>query len=143
MRATLIARVDQLQEKVETPLKPFDLQEKILSVVQSSMHECMKSVLVGYQSPLNALIVNVVGQYKDELTTILKDAFGSVIRTEDFKQSILNGLSHKLARSMIAGNDSAFEKITNDLKQDHVFRARLAVAVANVVEEILKERKGE
>ena len=74
--------VAAMQTKVERPIKPFELQETILSIVQKSMTDCIKTTLTGYSSPLTPLITNVVHEHNDELKQMIRDAFSEVIRTE-------------------------------------------------------------
>ncbi len=38
-------------------------------------------------------------------------------------------------------NDGLFDKVCNELKQDSVFKAKMSLAVAKVVEECLQEKK--
>jgi hypothetical protein len=60
---------------------------------------------------------------------------------DDFKQAIVSGFSHKVARTIISNNDGLFDKVSNDLKQDAIFKSRMSLAVSNVVEECLKDRR--
>lgn len=137
----LLEQIKQLGVKVETPLKPFELQDSILAVVQRSMTDCIKATLTGYTSPLTQLVQCVVNEHSEELKVTIREAFGEVIRTEDFKRAIVSGFAHKVARSIVAGNDSMFEKVTNEMKQDATFKSKMTLAVAQVVEEIIRERK--
>ena len=73
---------------------------------------------------------------------IQNDSFVQVIRKDEFKQAIVSAFSHKVARSIISNNDGLFDKVSNELKQDAVFKSRMALAVANVVNECLLEREG-
>ena len=46
-----------------------------------------------------------------------------------------------MARNIISNNDGLFDKVSNELKQDAVFKSKMALAVSNVVEECLNERR--
>lgn len=105
------------------------------------MSESIKSVLTGYNSPLTALVQSVVNENAKELRAIISDSFKLVISTDEFKQSIVNAFSHKVARTIISNNDGLFDKVSNELKQDAVFKAKMSLAVSNVVEECLREKK--
>lgn len=105
------------------------------------MSESIKSVLTGYNSPMTALAKSVVDENAKELRAIISDSFKMVIATEDFKQSIVSAFSHKVARTIISNNDGLFDKVSNELKQDAVFKAKMSLAVSNVVEECLREKK--
>lgn len=117
------------------------LESQILQVAQTSIAAAIKESLTNYQSPLVALTRSVVNDHTTELRSMISDAFVQVIRTDDFKKSIVDAFSHKVARSVISNNDGLFDKVANELKQDATFKAKMALAVANVVEECLQERK--
>ena len=84
---------------------------------------------------------NVINENSPFLKELISESFNSVIRTQDFKESIINAFSHKVARNIISNNDGLFDKVSNELKQDAVFKSKMALAVSVVVEECLKERK--
>lgn len=117
-----------------------DLEKQILSTVQHSMSESIKSVLTGYNSPLQQLVKSVVDENSKELRAIISDSFKLVISTDEFKQSIVSAFSHKVARTIISNNDGLFDKVSNELKQDAVFKAKMSLAVSNVVEECLTKK---
>jgi hypothetical protein len=107
--------------------------------MQHSIDEAIKSVLTGYNSPLTKLVAEVVTMHSGELKSLISDSFSKVIKTDEFKQSIANAFSHKVAKTIISNNDGLFDKVSNELKQDAMFKAKMVQAVANVVESCLKE----
>ena len=133
-------QVDSINSKIDKKHLPIYLEQDILQVAQQSVSDAIKSVLSGYNSPLSKLIHSVVDENSQSLRTIISDSFTQVIGKEEFKQSIVNAFSHKVARSIISNNDGLFDKVSNELKQDAVFKSRMAIAVSNVVNECLLER---
>lgn len=117
------------------------LSEQVLQAAQLAVASSIKEALTKYDSPLIALVKSVVNENTAELRKMISDSFVQVIRTDDFKKSIVDAFSHKVARSVISNNDGLFDKVANELKQDATFKAKMALAVANVVEECLQERK--
>lgn len=134
-------QVNAINAKVDKKHIPITLETDILRVMQCSIDEAIKSSLSGYNSPLIKLVTDVVNNYSTELKSLISDSFSQVIRTDEFKQSIISAFSHKVARTIISNNDGLFDKVSNELKQDATFKAKMALAVASVVEECLKERK--
>ncbi len=134
-------QIESINTKVEKKHLPITLEQDILSTAQIAMQDSIKTALVGYNSPLNKLVLSVVDENSKELRNIISDSFTQVIKTTEFKESIVNAFSHKVARTIISNNDGLFDKVSNELKQDAVFKAKMAMAVSNVVDECLKERK--
>lgn len=135
-------QVENLNAKTEKKFLPIYLEQDILKSAQLSIDTAIKKVLQDdYNSPLKKLIVSVIDENSIELKALISDSFVQVIRKEEFKQSIVSAFSHKIARSIISNNDGLFDKVSNELKQDVVFKSNMALAVANVVNECLLERK--
>lgn len=134
-------QVEAINTKTEKKHLPITLEQDILRTAQVSIHESISKVLSDYNSPLRKLTESVISENTAFLKQLISDCFNFVIKTEDFKSSIITAFSHKVAKNIISTNDGLFEKVSNELKQDVVFKSKMSLAVSNVVEECLKGRK--
>ena len=140
-RECVLNTAEHINKKLEEKYLPINLEHDILCSIQASIHDAIKSSLSGYDSPMKKLVLRVVAKYESDLLKVIDESFYSVIKTDEFKKAILDGFSHKVARTIISNNDGLFEKVSNDLKQDQTFKAKMTLAVANVVNECLNESK--
>ena len=140
-REDIKLQVDSINAKTEKKHLPITLEQDILGTAQVAMNESIQKVLTEYNSPLKKLTEQVVLENSSFLKELISDSFNSVIRTDDFKKSIVSAFSHKVARNIISNNDGLFDKVSNDLKQDAIFKSKMSLAVSNVIEECLSERK--
>lgn len=131
----------ELSKKVEKKTAPINLEAQIFSNIQNALVDSIIKTLSSYDSGLSRLVKLVIDENSSELKQIISDSFKHVIGKDEFKQSIVSGFSHKVARTIISNNDGLFDKVSNELKQDAVFKSKMALAVATVVDECLKERK--
>ena len=134
-------QVEAINTKTDKKHVPITLEQDILRTAQIAMNESIQKVLTDYNSPLKKLVEAVVSENTTFLKQLISESFNTVIRTDEFKTSIINAFSHKVARSIISNNDGLFDKVSNELKQDAVFKSKMALAVSNVVEECLNERR--
>lgn len=139
-REDIKLQVETINTKTEKKHLPIYLEQDILKTAQIAVSESIVKSLNGYDSPMSKLVKSVVDENTTELRQLISDSFLQIIRKEEFKESIVNAFSHKVARSIISNNDGLFEKVSNELKQDAVFKSRMALAVANVVNECLSDR---
>ena len=130
--------ITAINNKVEKKHAPVNLESDILSTVQLAMNDSIKTVLSNYNSPLTKLVASVVDEHSTQLRGIISNSFNEVIQRE---KSIVSAFAHKVSRSIISNNDGLFDKVSNELKQDAVFKSKMALAVSNVVEEVLLARK--
>ncbi len=128
----------EFDKKLQLKREPANLENDILKAAQGAIAESIKSVLTGYGSPLTKLITSVVDGRSAELREIISSSFDQVIRLPEFKQSIVDAFSHKVARTIISNNEGLFDKVCNELKQDAQFKSKITLAVAQVVNECLK-----
>lgn len=133
--------VSTINSKTEKKHLPITLEQDILRTAQVAMQDSIIKALTEYGSPLKKLTELVINENSSFLKQLISECFNTVIKTEDFKQSIIDAFSHKVARTIISNNDGLFDKVSNELKQDAIFKSKMALAVSNVVEECLKERK--
>jgi len=134
-------QVETINTKTDKKHVPITLEHDILRTAQMAMNESIQKVLTEYNSPLKKLTEAVILENTTFLKGLISYCFNSVIKTEDFKNSIISAFSHKVARSIISNNDGLFEKVSNDLKQDAIFKSKMSLAVSNVVEECLTQRR--
>ena len=140
-REDITSQVDTINIKVEQKHIPIQLETDILQVLQYSMNEAIKTVLTTYNNPLTKLVNQVIDNHSTDLRQLISDSFSQVIKTEEFKQSIISAFSHKIAKSIISNNDGLFDKVSNELKQDTNFKAKVILAVSTVVEDCLRDKK--
>ncbi|MEM1296217.1 MAG: hypothetical protein AAGH89_12690 [Verrucomicrobiota bacterium] len=131
--------VDSRIKKVESA--PVNLEEEILRETQKAISAAIAESLKGYGSPLLKLVTEVVNSRSETLRSIITTAFDGVISTDEFKQSIVSAFSHKVGRTIISNNQGLFDKVSNELKGDAVFKSKMALAVARVVEECLQGKE--
>ncbi len=137
-RRDVTEKVEKIQKQVDATYLPVNLEQEVLRAAQQSIAESIKSVLTCYSSPLSKFVIAAVEQNSEFLKELISSCFDKVIREEDFKQAIISGFSHKVARTLIGNHDGLFDKVSNSLKQDTIFKSKMALAVSNVVEECLK-----
>lgn len=130
-------QVDAINTKTDKKNLPIYLEQDILKVAQQSIQEAIGKSMTGYQSPLVKLVESVINEHSNVLRKIISDSFSQVILMDEFKQSIVHAFSHKVSKTIISNNDGLFDKVSNELKQDSVFKAKMSLAVSNVVEECL------
>lgn len=133
-------RIEKVEKQIEKTYLPVNLEEEILRTAQQSISSAIAGTFSGYGNPLSKFVLEVVNENAVFLKDIISSSFNQVIRTDNFKESIVSAFSHKVARSIISNNDGLFDKVSNDLKQDTVFKSKMALAVAVVVEECLKNK---
>lgn len=133
--------ITAINSKVDKKHTPVNLESDILSTVQSAMNDSIKAVLSNYNSPLTKLVASVVDEHSTKLRSLISNSFNEVIQRDEFEKSIVSAFAHKVSRSIISNNDGLFDKVSNELKQDAVFKSKMALAVSHVVEEVLKSRK--
>lgn len=130
-------QIDTINIKTNNKHLPIYLEQDILKTAQQAIGDSIQKVLTTFDSPLLKLVKSVVDENSLELRALISNSFTEVIRTKDFKQSIVNAFSHKVAKTIISNNDGLFDKVSNELKQDSIFKAKMSLAVANVVDECL------
>lgn len=139
----LTRRVNHIEEVTNKTHKPLEMEGQILDVACRAIYKSVEAALVSYDSPLTKLVKSVIDEQSPFLKGIVSDSFSEVIKKDTFKQAIVSAFSHRVARTIISNNDGLFDKVSNELKQSSEFKAKMTLAVANVVNECLTDKKNE
>ena len=112
------------------------MEKQILAQVQKAMDSAITSELVGYNKPLSKLTERVIEAHSDELFTLVDGEFSSLIGGDGFKDALREALNKKLARTLIHRMGGELEKQVNSLKQNPQTRAKIMLAISQIVDEL-------
>lgn len=111
--------------------------EKILTeAICDGIREGVKSKLTGYNSPLDVMISDALKRHDQVFRDMLYKAVADAVSEKTFREQIAEAVRHKLAQTLIQRFGGELEKQVNVLKSDPMTRARITLAI----EEIVKER---
>jgi hypothetical protein len=117
-----------------TDAEVFGMIRKALS---DSVVKAMES---GYNSPVSKLIETCVNRHKAELEGMVDRLLVSTLESMEFRDDILRAFKDKVARVIVSKADGAVEKTVNEYRQNPVFRAKLTMAIENLIAEHAKAR---
>lgn len=109
------------------------MEDQILQTIRTSIQDAIVKTLVGYNSPLEKLVNEVVQKNAPEISKRMDDALKASIQSHDFDAAMRDAMGHKLARQLISKMDGAVEKVANDLRSNPTFRAKLTLLVEETV----------
>lgn len=118
----------------------MNLEQDILQQVQTAMKKAIQENLVAYNSPLRKLTDRVVEENSDEIHEVMNTAFKSVIRTGEFKATVLQEFEHKVAKLLVSQLSGQVEKAVHALKQDPKMKAKMILAIEDIIEGGLEEK---
>ena len=117
----------------------LSLEREIFNQVKDSIGKAIGASIVGYQSPLDKMIKDVIERRRMEIETLLGQAVDGALKG-DFRDTLQEACTRKLAKVLISKMEGEIEKRANDLRADPTFRARLTVAIGEVVKGIGQEK---
>lgn len=108
--------------------------EKILKdAILTGVRECVSKKLMDYNSPLNVLISSSVEKHSTEIRTLLEDSIQSCITDPVFRSDIAAATRQNLAKLLVQRFGGELEKQVNVLKSDPTTRARIVLAIEEIV----------
>ena len=112
--------------------KESNLEEEILNATKTILINGIKA-LDGYNNPTKSIVNSVIKEYEPSISIIFKDAIEKTIRSDNFKEELQKLISQKIVRELVSQSESSISRIVQKMKQDETFRARLTLAVDNIV----------
>ena len=114
--------------------KKSNLEEEILDATKTILINGIKS-LDGYNNPTKSLVNSVIKEYEPSISLLFKDALEKTIRSDNFKEELQKLISQRIVRELVGQSESSIARIVQKMKQDETFKARLTLAVDNIITE--------
>ena len=112
------------------------MEDKILEQVKKALGECISKELCGYKKPLSVLVGKVIDRHQAEVVDIIDNEFVKLLGGDGFKDSLKDALNAKMARVLVSKMGGELEKRVNELKQNPETRAKITLAVGNIIKEL-------
>lgn len=110
------------------------IEEEIGHAVRDGIREGIKSRLnATYQNPLDKLIAASIESRSAELRGVLDAAISASIGDGDFRSEVSAAVRERLAKLLVQRFGGELEKQVNALKSDPTTRARITLAVEQLV----------
>lgn len=114
----------------------IDVDTMLLNAIRDGLRDGIKSKLTsGYGNPLDKLIEAALAKHGAGLSELLSGAVAACIADPAFRLQIADQTRHLLAKTLVQRFGGELEKQVNQLKSDPATRARITLAIAEIVKE--------
>lgn len=113
----------------------LDTEAELLRAIRQGLAEGIKSKITSYNSPLDKMIETCVSGHGETLRKLLNESMTAAVADEGFRTQIREAVHHKLAKTLIDRFGGELEKQVNVLKSDPSTRARITLAIEEIVKE--------
>ena len=111
----------------------LDLAEIMLRNINEGIRDGIKSKLMGYNSPLEKMMTDCINEHGTAIKSLLSDAIAESVKDESFRLEIQTSLRSQLAKTLVQRFGGELEKQVNALKSDPTTRARITIAIEDIV----------
>lgn len=112
-----------------------ELEKKILMECRTAVSQALKTNLTGYNSSFQKIVNEVVDNNRKQLKSIVQESFSKTIQSDEFSESVDNAFKHKLAKILVSKLEGSVEKAVNTLRSDPTIRAKMVLAIENIIKE--------
>lgn len=111
----------------------LDANKLIENAIRDGMRDGIKAKLTGYNSELEKVVNAAVANQAVTMRRLLEDSISQSLATDEFRQQIRDAVHHNLAKTLIQRFGGEIEKQVNVLKSDPTTRARITLAIEEIV----------
>jgi predicted AAA+ superfamily ATPase len=109
---------------------------EVFGLIRKALAESViKAMESSYNSPVSKLIESCINRHKAELEALVDQLITSTLGSMEFRDDILHAFKDKVARVLVSKADGAIEKTVNEYRQNPVFRAKLTLAIEQLIAE--------
>jgi hypothetical protein len=115
----------------------LDIEKVLTQAVEDGIRDGIKSKLSSSygDNPILPLVTEVLKKHDAKFREMLSDALASAIGDAEFRNEIRIAVRHTLAKTLISRFGGELEKQVNVLKSDPSTRARITLAIEEIVKE--------
>lgn len=110
-----------------------ELEKQIKNKIYDSIWEWLRTFFSSYSNPLNKLCAEVFEWEREQVVSTLKKVMWDLVRTPEFEQTLREEFNRKIAKSLVWFLEWHVDKATNALKQDPTLKAKMIIAIENIV----------
>lgn len=115
----------------------LDANKLLENALKEGIREAVKAKFAqSYNNPLDALMTKAINDHAEATRRLLADAMQACLSDDDFRRQVAGEVRGKLAKLLVHRFGGELEKQINTLKSDPATRARITLAI----EEIVKDR---
>jgi hypothetical protein len=115
----------------------INADELLSRAIHDGIRESVTDKLKGYNSPIDKLLTAAIEKHNSAFRELLENAIGSAVADDEFRNHIAAAVRSNLAKTLVQRFGGEIEKQVNVLKSDPMTRARIVLAI----EEIVKSHK--
>lgn len=108
----------------------------VTDVINKKLLETLENEIVkGWNTGLSDIVKNVVALNRELITQRYNDALKNALLGENFTRAITEEFQRKIAKNMVAKLEGQVEEAVNVIRQDQTLRAKMIVAIENIINE--------
>lgn len=111
----------------------IDVDKLFENAMRDAIRDGIKGKFGGYNSPLDKLCESAMKTHEAAFRSMLQDAIGSCVTDPTFKEHIVQATRTTLAKTLVQRFGGEIEKQVNALKSDPTTRARIVLAIEDIV----------
>ena len=113
----------------------IDADKLLLDAIRDGIREGVKAKFSGYNSPLDKLVEGALTKHHAAFRELLENSIGSCLNDATFRDHIASAVRTSFAKTLVQRFGGEMEKQVNVLKSDPTTRARITLAIEEIVKQ--------
>lgn len=119
-------------------MEKLSLDEMVNRAIEQGVIKGVSEKLGGYGSPLEKMICEVLDKRRNDIKKLVDDGISLALAQENFQETIHSSIRKKLGDILVQRFGGELEKQVNALKSDPSTRARITVAIDDIIKTTAK-----
>jgi hypothetical protein len=113
----------------------IDTDKLFENAIRDAIREGVKSKMGGYNSSLDKLVDAAIAKHSDKFRALLEESISTAVLDDSFRVEVKQAVHKNLAKTLIQRFGGEIEKQVNVLKSDPTTRARITLAIEDIVKQ--------
>lgn len=112
----------------------IDADKLLIDAVRDGIREGIKSKMgQSYANPFDDLLRSAIAEHGAAIKALISGAIGACLGDEQFRANVAEQVRHIVAKQLVQKFGGELEKTVNQLKSDPATRARITLAIEEIV----------
>lgn len=113
----------------------IDADKMLERAIQDGIRAGIEKSFSGYNSPLEKMVNTAIETHTAKFKGLLEEAIATTVTNGDFRDEIKAAVHKALAKTLVQRFGGEIEKQVNVLKSDPTTRARITLAIEEIVKQ--------
>lgn len=114
-------------------MSEVNIEHLVTDAFRAGLQKMLEQQIGSYNNPVAKIAEQILAAHADQIRVLLEDAVSNALSSKVLKSDLREAFGHKVAKLLVSKLEGEVEKRVNDIRSDPIMRAKMLLAIEQVV----------